>query len=153
MRMTRLLSAAGLLAALFASGCSNRPPLAQVTGKVTLNGKPLGNVRVAFHPDPDKGTTGPGSSGVTDAEGNFALKFEDGSPGAIVGHHRVLLNDLDVFGNVFVGRGDYRSEDPKGGKAEVPKKPRFAAVYTDLANTPVRLEVKAGLPPVAIEVK
>jgi len=144
---------AAFLGCALLTGCSNAPTLAEVKGKVTMNGKPLGNVRVDFHPDPDKGTSGAGSTATTDADGNFALKFGDGRPGAIVGHHRVILTDLDVFGTVFVGRGNYRTEDAKGGQRETPKQARFAAVNSDLAQTPFRFEVKPGMEPVVIDVK
>jgi hypothetical protein len=143
--------ALGLLLALV--GCSDRPTLVDVKGKVMLNGKPLKNVRVAFHPDPDKGTRGIGSTGTTDADGAFTLTYDGGEPGAIAGHHRVILDDLDVYGNVFVGRGNYRNEDGKGTKAEVPKKPRFDTQFTGLTTSPIRQEVKVGMPPITIEVK
>ena len=58
----------------------------------------------------------------------------------------MILTDLDMYGNVFVGRGDYRTEDPKGPK-EVPKFPRFPAAYSDLPNTPFKVEVKPGMEP------
>lgn len=141
-----------LLGCALLAGCANKPTLAEVKGRVTLNGKPLGNVRVDFHPDPDMGTSGGGSTGNTDGEGNFTLKFGDGRSGAIVGHHRVILSDLDTYGNVFVGRGDYRTEDPKGPK-ETPKQARFPQQYGDLAQTPVKFEVKPGMESVTIDVK
>lgn len=141
-----------LLAALLAAGCSGDPPLAEVSGKVVLNGQPLKNVRVDFQPDPDKGTRGKGATGVTDDNGNFTLKYDGAKPGAVVGHHKVTVTDLDTFGNVFVGRGDYRTEDPKGPK-ETPMKSRFAAEYSELPNTPLTVEVKPGMGPVTLEVK
>lgn len=134
------------------SGCSNQPELAAVTGTVTMNGKPLKNVKVAFQPDPDKGTRGSGSAGVTDDNGTFTLTYDGGKPGALVGHHRVLLTDLDVFGNVFVGRGNYRTEAP-GGPKETPKTSRLPDTYSNLARTPVQVEVKPGMSPVTIDVK
>lgn len=147
-RMLFIASACAL-----AGGCSDRPQLAEVQGQVvTADGKPLGNVRVDFHPDPDKGTRGVGSSGTTNIGGFFTLAYKDGTPGAIVGHHRVVLTDLDTFGNVLVGRGDYRTEDPKGPK-ETPTKSRLPAAYSDLAKTPVKEEVKPGMPAVVITVK
>ncbi len=148
----RLPAFAVLLGALLATGCSGRPPLAEVSGKVLLNGQPIKNVQVNFHPDPDKGTRGKGSTGTTDENGNFTLTYEDGVPGAIVGHHRVILTDLDVFGNVFVGRGDYRTDDPKGPK-ETPKVARFSELYSNLGQTPLKEEVKPGMGPVTINVK
>ncbi len=148
-----LATSAFLLCALIAGCSSNEPTLAEVKGKLVMNGKPLGNVKVSFHPDPDRGTKGNGSSGVTDAEGNFALQYAVGKPGAIVGSHRVVLEDLDVYGNVFVGRGDYRREDGKGGQLEVPKKNRFPEIFTDLGRTPLKQDVTAGMGPITIDVK
>jgi hypothetical protein len=147
-----LLGVAGVLIIGLSAGCSGRPSLAEVKGQVTMNGKPIGNVKVDFHPDPDKGTTGKGSSGTTDNEGNFALSYENSQPGAIVGHHRVILTDLDIFGNVLVGRGDYRKEE-NGKAVEAAKKPRFAGIYSNLAQTPFREEVKPGMGPVNIDLK
>jgi hypothetical protein len=153
MRTLRLWLVVPLAAAALATGCSG-PKLVPVTGRVTLNGRPLKNVRVEFHPDPDQGTAGPSSSAVTDDDGRFTLTCpsRDNAPGAVVGHHRVVLSDLDVYGTVFVGRGDYRTEDPKGPK-EVPKFPRFGAVYSDLGKTPFKQEVTATMGPVALEVQ
>src|SRR5262245_5902304 len=150
---TRLLALVPA-AVLVASGCSDGVKLVPVTGKVTMNGRPLKNVRVAFHPDPDKKTTGPSSTAVTDADGNFSLVCQErgNAPGAVAGFHRVIVSDLDVFGDVFVGRGDYRSEDPKGPK-EVPKFPRFPAAYSDLSQTPLKIEVKPDMDPVPLEIK
>lgn len=118
-----------------------------------MNGMPLKNVKVDFHPDPDKGTTGPNSSGITDENGNFTLTCTDkgNPPGAVVGHHRIVLTDLDIYGNVLVGRGDYRSDDPKGPK-EVPKFPRFGKNFSDLSNTPFKQEVKPDMAAVKLEV-
>jgi hypothetical protein len=154
MRITH--SALFLILALtvYATGCSGGPKLVPVSGKLTMNGKALKNVKVNFHPDPDKGATGPGSFGTTDEQGNFTLtcNAKGNQPGAIVGHHRVVLTDLDTFGNVFVGRGDYRTDDPKGPK-ETPKVSRFPNTYENLANTPFKVEVKEGMSPVTLDVK
>jgi hypothetical protein len=149
---TARLALACLLGCTLAAGCSRGPELAEVRGRVTMNGKPIKNVRVDFHPDPDKGTRGPGSTGTTDADGNFTLTFGEGKPGAIVGRHRVILTDLDVFGNVLVGRGDYRTDDP-GGPKETPKKARFADTYSSLSKTPFTAEVKPGMDPVTFDIK
>ncbi len=141
-----------LALSILLTGCSGQP-LAEVKGTVTMAGKGIANVKVEFHPDPDKGTRGAGSSGTTDEQGNFSLTFTNGKPGAIVGHHRVVLSDLDVFGNVLVGRGDYRKDDDGKSSAEVPRKPRFADTYSDLAKPPFREEVKAGMGPVKFDIK
>jgi hypothetical protein len=135
-----------------ALGCSG-PALIPVTGKLVMNDKPLSNVQVDFHPDTDAGTTGPSSSGITDAEGNFTLQCKAlNKPGAIAGKHRVILTDLDRYGTAFVGRGEYRNEDPKGSK-EVPKLPRFPATYSDLTKPILVQEVTAGMQPITLTIK
>jgi len=133
-------------------GCSREVPLAPVSGIVKLNGKPINNVRVDFNPDPDNGTTGRGSTGNTDQDGKFTLTHDDGREGAIVGHHRIVLTDLDIFGTKFVGRGDYRADDKLGQKVEVPKASRFGKQYSELPKSPLKQEVKAGMGPVVLEI-
>jgi len=142
-----------LVPGVLLAGCSKKPPLAEVTGTVKMAGKPLGNVKVTFHPDPDKGTKGPASIGKTDASGQFTLKCEDGRSGALVGYHRAILTDLDVYGDKFVGRAAYRKADERGVPVEVPKKPRFSERFSSLERTPFKPEVKEGMSPVELEIK
>ncbi len=139
--------------AFLVAGCARGPKLVPVSGKLLLNGKPLKNVKLDFHPDPDKGTTGPSSTGTTDDQGNFTLTCSapGNKPGAVIGHHRVILTDLDIYGNVFVGRGDYRS-DEGGVSKEVPKLPRFPATYSDLSQSPFKIEVKEPMEPVTLKI-
>ena len=70
--------------------------VAPVSGKVTLDGKAMANVHVGFQPiseGKDNPNPGPGSSGVTDAEGRYTLKLVGlHQPGAVVGKHRVYLS-------------------------------------------------------------
>ena len=153
---TSLRWTAFLLLFVVAVGCSKGgPTIVPVSGKLTANGKPLKNVKVDFHPDPDNGNTGAGSSGSTDEEGNFSLLYSatGTDAGAIAGHHRVIFTDLDIYGTVFVGRGAYRADDGKGAPAEVPKKSRIPAEYSDLSKTPVKQEVKEGMGPVTIDIQ
>jgi hypothetical protein len=130
------------LAALL-TGCGG-PSLVEVEGMVTLNGKPLDNVRVEFLPDPEKQTTGPRSTGVTDAQGRFKLICENQKSGAVIGTHRVLITDLKQWEGLTARRED----------ADKQLKPsRIPARYTDVRNTPFRLvEVKTGGPPVNLAV-
>jgi len=83
-----------VLSGLMGAGCSSDYQLAPVSGTVTVDGKPLENVAVSFVPDTSQATPGPGSSGVTDAQGRFTLKTVAGDRdrGALVGKHRVRLH-------------------------------------------------------------
>src|SRR6516165_11429599 len=84
-----------LVAAL--SGCWSAKPYetAAVSGRVTLNGKPLAGARVTFQPqhDPRQGPlSGPESHGMTDSEGNYTLTTVFQDKGAAVGRHRVMIS-------------------------------------------------------------
>jgi hypothetical protein len=99
---------------LVLAGCSDRPyELAPVSGKVTLNGKPLPDAVVSFEPDGTVKDPGPGSSGETDTEGRFILATVDGQRGAVVGRHKVMLSTLKKKDSdaAFVKPGDIISPE------------------------------------------
>jgi hypothetical protein len=84
-----------IVAAFLALGCGNSK-LASVSGKVTLDGKPLANARITFQPI-GTGTAYPGggSFGKTNANGEYTLSLIDGNgSGAFVGKHRVAISCL-----------------------------------------------------------
>ena len=120
-----------ILLTLSAIGC--RQPeyeVAEVDGTLTLQGQPGHKVHIEFVPD--TGFKGPSASADTDAQGHFTLHLmlRDGSapPGAVVGHHRVTLSDLQLSESA-TGRG-------------VPM--RFGPQYALVGTTPVKHEVKPG---------
>lgn len=92
-RRWMLLLAAGTVAFCLAlTGCGGSGvETAPVSGKVTLDGQPEGDIMVNFQPTGD--TTGIGSAGLTSADGTFSLKTvgEKSQEGAVVGTHTVTL--------------------------------------------------------------
>jgi hypothetical protein len=130
------LPAVGLLVAgVVTAGCESGPQFAEVEGSVTQGGKPLPNVRVEFWPE----SNGPKSSGLTDDAGRYVLKSEDGNRvGAMVGSHKVLVKDMVMYGDKFLGR-QAENVDTSGGK-----KRRFGKEYEDAAKTPFTKSVAAG---------
>ena len=84
------LSGALLLAAPFfclvGCGGDTGPDRGEVTGRVTLDGKPLPGATVRFHPD-----QGRASSGDTDDDGRYQLHYTMQKSGAMVGSHRVRI--------------------------------------------------------------
>lgn len=83
---------AGLLAfTLF--GCSEGPRYVNVSGVVTLNGKPYKGAVVNFQPKMTQGNPYPGrgSYGHTDASGKFTLVVDDKTKGAVIGKHIVRI--------------------------------------------------------------
>jgi hypothetical protein len=102
-----------------------------VSGKVTLDGKPLPNATVMFSPIADPGSidAGPGSSAKTNEKGEYTLQASTGKKGAQVGKHRVTISSLSPQ----ITEGDER---PRGGPPLVDKIP---AKYRDMTR-----EVPAG---------
>ncbi len=83
----------GLL--LFAAGCGNSR-IVPVSGRVTLDNKPVSNATVVFQPLSDEKDPGPGSVGKTDPDGKFTLRLQVGEgKGALVGPHAVRITSYE----------------------------------------------------------
>lgn len=82
--MFRICQFALILAVLLFHGCggAERPPLARVTGIVTVGGTPLADAKVTFTPE-----EGRPSFGNTDSNGRFELVYTADSKGAMLGKH------------------------------------------------------------------
>lgn len=81
------------------AGCgSDRPPLASLTGTVTLDGVPVQYGGLMFSPV-DGGRP---SVGGTNEKGEFKAIYVYGVPGAIIGKHRVMFEE---------GSANQREED------------------------------------------
>ena len=83
-----LALACSLLA--FSVGCggsSDQPELGDVSGVVTLDGKPVVGVNVVFKPD-----MGRAAAANTDAEGKYTLQYLDGVEGCKLGPNTVSFD-------------------------------------------------------------
>jgi hypothetical protein len=113
------------------------PPVAPVTGTVTLDGKPVKSAIVKFVPlvDSTKGSMrGSTSFDFTDADGKYTLTYAIGGDGkavmgAVVGLHQVQI----------------QLNDPSG-ESHVPEK--YSTVKSDL-----KADVKLGMPPLDFALK
>lgn len=77
---------------------------AAVTGKVTMDGKPLAKVNVIFSPLPQPGSNIAGNTagGMTDENGQYTLKTStpDGmKDGAQIGKHKVSISLQETWGD------------------------------------------------------
>lgn len=92
--MKRFFTFMLVVCVLPACGCGN-PKYVAVSGKVTLNNKPLANAMVTFQPVAKNGLDAQsfGSFATTDAEGNYTLEVSSPTPmkGAAVGKHVVRI--------------------------------------------------------------
>ncbi len=119
----------GLALLVLAAGCG-RSNIAPVSGRVTLDNKPLANASVVFQPDSDDKNPGPGSQGLTDASGQFTLRLLTGNRnGAVVGWHKVSITAYEG--------GD---EVPSSGSDIVFRKALLPDEYN--ADTKLRFEVR-----------
>jgi hypothetical protein len=129
-------NAFGVCAFAWALGCatSDGPPLAAVTGRLLVDGRPVPNVSVTFIPDNDTGTTGPASVGVTTTDGTFTLTAPGNRAGAVLGFHKVTA--MCPFNPA--GGSSPTGEAPAAGAAcSIP------ASYADPSTTPLSVEVVA----------
>ena len=70
--------------------------LAPVTGRITLDGKPLASADILFQPDGSK----PPASGRTNADGRYELAYKRGVMGGVVGPNTVQITiSSDVVAN------------------------------------------------------
>ena len=125
-------------ACLLLGGCSESLEFGQVTGTVTLNGKPLNDVLVMFLPEPREDGTGAHSESVTDSSGKFELIYsaDAETPGAVVGPHRVVIEDI-------------LAENTRDRRLPI----RIHPSYSSAAHTPLKYEVKPGEQSFELEVK
>jgi hypothetical protein len=79
--------------ALTVAGCGSSK-LAEVKGKVTCHGKPVGDAFITFNPVPSSETdreAGKPATGSTDPEGNYTLSTYTAHDGALIGKHEVTV--------------------------------------------------------------
>ncbi|PQO44640.1 carboxypeptidase-like regulatory domain-containing protein [Blastopirellula marina] len=116
--MVRFIQTSGWLALTLLSatlvGCGNGdlPPVGEVHGQVMLNGAPVDGCQVMFEPV-DGGRS---STAMTDADGQYVLRYNGNAAGALLGQHKVRL---------ITARGARRDDNGRvidpGAKEKLPK--------------------------------
>ena len=95
-RLARCLISCSVLLPFF--GCGKSVPavqLAPVSGQVKMDGKPLANATVVFHPESGNAAS-VDSSGTTEEHGNYHLKTFDGRvKGRSSANAKVTINLID----------------------------------------------------------
>jgi hypothetical protein len=125
----RSVIALGLL--VLTAGCGSQ--FVPVSGRVTLDGKPLANAMVVFEPLSDDPNPGPGSTGKTDKDGRYTLTLMTGKgSGAVVGLHKVSITAYE---------GD-TGEVPSSGSDMVFRKPLLGEEHN--VNSNWKFDVPAG---------
>jgi hypothetical protein len=103
----RFARVAFVVLSLFSFGCGQEdgPPLAEVTGIVTLDGQPVEGAGLQFSVE------GPGGAvayGRTDESGRYEMHFGKSRTGAVVGKNRVRITSDD---RVTIGDKKFQSTE------------------------------------------
>lgn len=130
--MTRSIASSLVATFLAVGGCGGASRLGQVEGVLRLNGEPLANVQVEYWPESE----GRRSIGVTDEDGRYELTTDDQRAGAAIATHRVVLHDLNLYGDPSEDPG----KKPRPGKQV--KRSRLPAAYEQAIKTPLKKQVK-----------
>jgi hypothetical protein len=80
-----------VLAAAAVGGCEPTVTRSEVSGRVTLDSKPLAGVTVAFFPQTKGVNPRLVGRGTTDSAGRYSLSDPEGITGAVVGTNRVVV--------------------------------------------------------------
>ena len=145
MKPKMLLKYLPLCALVAFAGCSaERFPTAELTGRVTIEGKPLEGVVVQFEPrqPPNVKKALPAAFGITDADGRYrAFRTGNKKFGAVVGVNQV---------RVVVPEGNTAKVHPRYGQdrafwAEVA--PGDNVFDLELVNDPTASRLRSNEPP------
>lgn len=134
--MTHALRILAAAACALAAGCSDRPTLAPVKGRVTLDGKPLAAGSITFEV---KGAR-PATGRIVNGDIVEVTTYDPGD-GAPVGQHKVSITaNEDPAAAVVANPGDAKA--PKGdymvGRSVIPGR------YSDPNTSGLTAEVKKG---------
>ncbi len=117
-------------------GAGDQPELGEVTGVITLDGKPLSGVAVVFQPE-----SGRPARGMTDAEGKYELTYIRDTKGAKIGPNRVEIEPSEEGeeGEQTETSDEVVTQLPRQARSEKPKIPARYNVHSEL-----NADVKAG---------
>lgn len=139
-----MLKLAGSIGRVFVVGCvlsiagcgGDGISIIPTEGTVTLDGKPLDKIMVEFWPESE----GPRSFATTDDQGHFELTTDDGKRmGAAPGSHKVVLKDMSIYNDKFLGRAAENQTNNSSGK-----KARISGKYSLPSTTNLVMVVEKG---------
>ncbi|HMP03817.1 MAG TPA: hypothetical protein PKD86_08410 [Gemmatales bacterium] len=133
MRRFALLASFLGLSVLAQAGCEKKATFAAVEGVIKINGQPESGLLIQFLPDHKQDTRGPRSTGESGEEGKFTLTADSGETGAVVGFHKVVVEDT-------------RRKQAMQGQVPSPDDSRVPERFTQLKDTPIVVEVKPSTP-------
>ena len=132
--MRRLIWLAVLAGLVAAAGCGDGgPKLVPVEGRVTLEGKPVQDMLINFHPVGN--TYGTGANAMTDTDGRFTLMDSRGGTGAYPGEYKVSF---------YPALGRKQEGDPSIDVVNDGSKSGLPRIYLDADKSPLRATIPEG---------
>jgi hypothetical protein len=126
MAKTRVAACCVFIAVATNLGCSRSPyELTPVTGKITVDGKPLSQAKVMFAPVEIGESINPGKPafGLLEDDGSFTLTTYERNDGAIVGEHWVSIVKLSAKSTLV----NHPSNEPQFNRLTLPQKVKVVA--------------------------
>lgn len=123
---------------LFLMGCSGgpqNPPTSAVTGKVTYKGEAVEGAAIKLVPSDPEGKV---ATGVSEADGTYALSTFETGDGAMAGKYKVTVRKLVSVQQGVQKDGENAGEPAYVNKDMLPKK------YISGDNTPLEFDVTAS---------
>jgi hypothetical protein len=142
----RCLMALAILALPFLAGCgSGRPTPVRVTGRVTLNGRPVDAASVTLMPE----RGGRPASGTTDSAGGFTLSTFAVGDGALPGDYAVTVTKFALRAGAVVPATEVSGDGLMGAMPEIGNS-MLPEIYGNPATSGLRISVTKGMPAVEL---
>ena len=136
--------------ALLVCGCFGSATETLVNGTLTIDGQPMENVLVTFHPVDDPESKKLIANGLTNADGEFTLTRDDGEePKLSVGSYSVTLTEGVIPNSIA------ESDDPLAMQTyslSLAHRP-LPVVYARHVDTPLKVDVVGGKSNYALEIQ
>lgn len=119
-------------------GAGDRPVTVPAEGQVTLNGKPLANVKVTLmNPNSPRAATG-----QTDSNGRFELGTFEPGDGAVPGEHQVAIEPVrEVKGVVGLESAEYEDAMKQSMQGKTQAEADFPSKYMSFESSELTVTI------------
>lgn len=133
------------------------PPLGRVYGTIKIDGNPIRNARIEFHPAVAEKLSGgenlATSMAISDGNGNFEVYYGSGIRGAVIGKHLIMISAQDAQGHELVppdwNSATTQTVDVKSGSNKVNFEIQTIGLGDPTAPADPNLPVDPNAPPVS----
>lgn len=139
-RSTTYLIGLGCAVLVILTGCGGKPPLVAYQGDIQLEGKPLRNAMITFHPLDAKGSVDPKAMtpmATSDEAGKFVMRTPNEGDGVTPGTYKVTVSALSA-----PSASDKQAAFP-GNSEQVKAVSLVAPEFSDVNKTPLKVTIPA----------